>query len=53
MSDIPASEQCMHMGCGCAPGVGENYCGSHCEGTPYEESCGCGHADCQPKASVS
>jgi hypothetical protein len=53
MSDVPTQDQCMHIGCVCAAPAGENYCSPHCEGTPYEESCACGHADCQTEAKAS
>jgi hypothetical protein len=53
MSEVSANEQCLHIGCVCAAPAGENYCSPHCEGTPYEERCDCGHADCQTETSVS
>jgi hypothetical protein len=53
MSDVSVREQCMHMGCVCEAPAGENYCSPHCEATAYEESCACGHPECQAESSVS
>ncbi|MBI3654768.1 MAG: hypothetical protein HY231_27360 [Acidobacteria bacterium] len=49
-TEAPAHDQCRHLGCTCKPLLGENYCSAHCEVTPYETHCGCGHAECEAKA---
>src|SRR5688572_28280220 len=45
------TDQCRHIGCVCKPLAGENYCSPHCEGTAFESSCGCDHAECQANAA--
>lgn len=41
-----SENQCAHPGCNCSVAKDEKWCSPHCETSPNEIICGCGHTGC-------